>query len=215
MEVIELPAIRRRRSCRSPPLPGARQLQANGLHAGQCVMSDEALQAIVSGHTREAGVRQFEREIARVMRSVAMRVAEDGAAAVAWVRRRWKRSWAGQVRARSGAARQRAGVATGLAWTPVGGDILFIEATRVAGSGKLILTGQLGDVMKESAQAALTLVKSTAASLNIPAAAFDAVDVHLHVPAGAIRRTAPVPASRCSSPWRRCSATVRCATTRR
>ena len=83
------------------------------------------------------------------------------------------------------------GVATGLAWTPVGGDILFIEATRVAGSGKLILTGQLGDVMKESAQAALTLVKSTAAALNIPAAAFEAVDVHLHVPAGAIPKDGP------------------------
>jgi len=169
-----------------------RQLQANGLHAGQCVMSDEALQAIVSGHTREAGVRQFEREIARVMRSVAMRVAEGGTAAVA--------VGAAQVEEILGPAKfehevaLRAsvpGVATGLAWTPVGGDILFIEATRVAGSGKLILTGQLGDVMKESAQAALTLVKSTAASLNIPAAAFDAVDVHLHVPAGAIPKDGP------------------------
>jgi ATP-dependent Lon protease len=82
-------------------------------------------------------------------------------------------------------------VATGLAWTPVGGDILFIEATRVPGSGKLILTGQLGDVMRESAQAALTLVKSTAADLRIPAAAFDGVDVHLHVPAGAVPKDGP------------------------
>ena len=83
------------------------------------------------------------------------------------------------------------GVATGLAWTPVGGDILFIEATRVAGSGRLILTGQLGDVMKESAQAALTLVKSSAAELGIPLAAFDAIDVHLHVPAGAVPKDGP------------------------
>ena len=83
------------------------------------------------------------------------------------------------------------GVATGLAWTPVGGDILFIEATRVNGSGRLILTGQLGDVMKESAQAALTLVKARASTLNIPVSVFDGIDVHLHVPAGAIPKDGP------------------------
>jgi len=83
------------------------------------------------------------------------------------------------------------GVATGLAWTPVGGDILFIEATRINGSGRLILTGQLGDVMKESAQAALTLVKARASDLNIPLALFDGVDVHMHVPAGAIPKDGP------------------------
>jgi ATP-dependent Lon protease len=193
MEVIELPGYTQEEKLQiAHRYLVPRQLEANGLRAEQCVMSDEALQAIVSGHTREAGVRQFEREIARVMRSVAMRVAEGGTPMVA--------VGAAQVEDILGPAKfehevaLRAsvpGVATGLAWTPVGGDILFIEATRVAGSGKLILTGQLGDVMKESAQAALTLVKSTAAALHIPAAAFDAVDVHLHVPAGAIPKDGP------------------------
>ncbi|MDP1647222.1 MAG: endopeptidase La [Rubrivivax sp.] len=193
MEVIELPGYTQEEKLQIVHrylVP--RQLEANGLQAGQCEIDDEALQAIVAGHTREAGVRQFEREIARVMRSVAMRVAEGGAPAV--------RVDAAQVEQILGPAkfeREAAlraslpGVATGLAWTPVGGDILFIEATRMAGNGKLILTGQLGDVMKESAQAALTLVKSTAASLQIPAAAFEAVDVHLHVPAGAIPKDGP------------------------
>ncbi|MBE0549152.1 MAG: endopeptidase La [Rubrivivax sp.] len=193
MEVIELPGYTQEEKLQiAHRYLVPRQLEANGLQAGQCEIDDEALQAIVAGHTREAGVRQFEREIARVMRSVAMRVAEGGAPAV--------RVDAAQVEEILGPAkfeREAAlraslpGVATGLAWTPVGGDILFIEATRMAGSGKLILTGQLGDVMKESAQAALTLVKSTAAALQIPAAAFEAVDVHLHVPAGAIPKDGP------------------------
>jgi ATP-dependent Lon protease len=193
MEVIELPGYTQEEKLQiAHRYLVPRQLEANGLRAEQCVMPDEALQAIVAGHTREAGVRQFEREIARVMRSVAMRVAEGGAPAVT--------VGAAQVEEILGPAKfeyetalraSLPGVATGLAWTPVGGDILFIEATRVAGNGKLILTGQLGDVMKESAQAALTLVKSTAAALHIPAAAFDAVDVHLHVPAGAIPKDGP------------------------
>ena len=193
MEIIELPGYTQEEKLQiAHRYLVPRQLAANGLTPAQCVIADEALQAVVAGHTREAGVRQFEREIARVMRSVAMRVAEGGAPAV--------HVDAAQVEEILGPAkfeRETAlraslpGVATGLAWTPVGGDILFIEATRVAGSGKLILTGQLGDVMKESAQAALTLVKSTAAALHIPAAAFDAVDVHLHVPAGAIPKDGP------------------------
>jgi ATP-dependent Lon protease len=193
MEVIELPGytqeeklqIARRYLLR-------RQLEANGLREDQCEIGDDALVAIVAGHTREAGVRQFEREVARVMRHAAMQVAEGGAPAV--------RIGPGEIEQILGPARferetamriSLPGVATGLAWTPVGGDILFIEATRVAGSGRVILTGQLGDVMKESAQAALTLVKSRAGELGIPAGAFEAIDLHMHVPAGAIPKDGP------------------------
>ncbi|WP_425259383.1 endopeptidase La [Rubrivivax sp. RP6-9] len=169
-----------------------RQRQACGLGAEQCVLTDAALHAIAADYTREAGVRQLEREIGRVMRAAALRVAEAGATTV--------RVDAGDLQALLGpptvehdvALRSSlAGVATGLAWTPAGGDILFIEATRVAGSGRLILTGQLGDVMKESAQAALTLLKSHAGALGVAADGFDKLDVHVHVPAGAIPKDGP------------------------
>jgi ATP-dependent Lon protease len=169
-----------------------RQREANGLRAGQCELTDAALAAIVASYTREAGVRQLEREIGRVMRHAATKVAEGADVAV-------KVDVAdldpilGPAKSEHEAALRAGipGVATGLAWTPVGGDILFVEATRVPGSGKLILTGQLGDVMKESAQAALTLVKARAPELAIPAAMFDGIDVHLHVPAGAIPKDGP------------------------
>ncbi|GIL07090.1 MAG: Lon protease [Betaproteobacteria bacterium] len=169
-----------------------RQREANGLRAGQCELTDAALAAIVASYTREAGVRQLEREIGRVMRHAATKVAEGADVAV-------KVDVAdldpilGPAKFEHEAALRAGipGVATGLAWTPVGGDILFVEATRVPGSGKLILTGQLGDVMKESAQAALTLVKARAPELAIPAAMFDGIDVHLHVPAGAIPKDGP------------------------
>jgi len=137
-------------------------------------------------------VRQLEREIGRVMRHAAMQVAEGSTAAVrvgvdALDAILGPPKYEHEVAMRSSVP----GVATGLAWTPVGGDILFIEATRVIGSGKLIITGQLGDVMKESAQAALTLVKSHANALRIPAAALDGIDIHIHVPAGAIPKDGP------------------------
>lgn len=169
-----------------------RQRGANGLAEGQCELTDEALASIVADYTREAGVRQLEREIGRVMRHAAMKVAEGSTASVhvgapeldgILGAPKFER----EVALRSGIA----GVATGLAWTPVGGEILFIEATRVAGSGKLTLTGQLGDVMKESAQAALTLVKSRAFSLGLTPAAFESVDLHMHIPAGAIPKDGP------------------------
>jgi len=193
MEVIELPGYTQEEKLQiARRYLLQRQQDANGLRAGQFAIDDEALLAIVAGHTREAGVRQLEREIARVMRHAAMQVAQGEVPAVT--------VGATQVEEILGPARFERevglrtglpGVATGLAWTPVGGDILFIEATRVAGGGRLLLTGQLGDVMKESAQAALTLVKSKAAELQIPSAAFDAVDLHLHVPAGAIPKDGP------------------------
>jgi len=193
MEVIDLPGYTQEEKleiARRYLVP--RQRQANGLHEGQCELTDAALTAIIASYTREAGVRQLEREIGRVMRHAATKVAE-GADVHVRVDAADLEAILGPAKFEHEAALRSGipGVATGLAWTPVGGDILFIEATRVAGSGKLILTGQLGDVMKESAQAALTLVKARAPELNIPAAMFDGVDVHLHVPAGAIPKDGP------------------------
>jgi ATP-dependent Lon protease len=169
-----------------------RQLEANGLKQDQASVSDEALHTIAREYTREAGCRSLEREIGAVLRNIAVRVAEGKATSV--------RIDADDVRDILGAPKFEnevamrvsvPGVATGLAWTPVGGDILFIEATRVPGSGKLILTGQLGDVMKESAQAALSLLKSQAESLGIDSTRFEKSDIHVHVPAGAIPKDGP------------------------
>jgi len=169
-----------------------RQLAQNGLREGQFELSDAALVAIIRDYTREAGVRALERQIGAVCRRAAVTIAEGMVQAV----KIGESDLAGilgpikfenEVALRAGIP----GVATGLAWTPVGGDILFIEASRTAGGGKLILTGQLGDVMKESAQAALTLVKTRAASLGIDAASFERTDVHVHVPAGAIPKDGP------------------------
>jgi len=169
-----------------------RQLAANGLKADQVQVGDAVLAAIVRDYTREAGVRNLEREIGSVLRHAAVRIAEGAPPPV--------RIEVPQLAEILGPAKFEAelasrtslpGVATGLAWTPVGGDILFIEASRTPGGGKLILTGQLGDVMKESAQAALTLVKSRAASLGIDAALLEKSDVHVHVPAGAIPKDGP------------------------
>ena len=168
-----------------------RQLEANGLKPGQAAITDAALRAIVQDYTREAGVRNLEREIGSVLRSVATRIAE-GAVESVEVDSPALADILGPAKFESEVALRTAlpGVATGLAWTPVGGDILFVEASRTAGHGKLILTGQLGDVMKESAQAALTLVKSRARELALPDE-FDKWDVHVHVPAGAIPKDGP------------------------
>jgi ATP-dependent Lon protease len=169
-----------------------RQLAANGLKADQVQLGDAVLAAIVHDYTREAGVRNLEREIGAVLRHAAVRIAE-GTPAPIRVEVPQLADILGPAKFESELAQRTSlpGVATGLAWTPVGGDILFIEASRTPGSGKLILTGQLGEVMKESAQAALTLVKSRAASLGIDAAALDKSDVHVHVPAGAIPKDGP------------------------
>ncbi len=193
MEVIELPGYTLEDKLQiAQRYLLARQLQACGLRADQCELTEAALHAMATGYTREAGVRQFEREIGRVMRAAALRVAEGSATHVR-VDVADLESLLGPPTVEHDVALRSslAGVATGLAWTPAGGDILFIEATRVAGSGRLILTGQLGDVMKESAQAALTLVKSRAPGLGLAAALFEHVDVHVHVPAGAIPKDGP------------------------
>lgn len=170
----------------------ARQLKANGLDDSQAQISDAALMRVIHEYTRESGCRNLEREIGALLRNAAMRIAEGKVTSV--------RFEPGTVTEVLGAARfenevaQRTavpGVATGLAWTPVGGDILFIESARLPGDGKLILTGQLGDVMKESAQAALSLVKAQAQELQIDPKRFDQSDIHVHVPAGAIPKDGP------------------------
>ena len=169
-----------------------RQLEANGLKAEQVEIEDTALRRIIDGYTREAGVRSLEREIGRVLRHVAVEFAE-GASGTKLIGVGQIEEILGQVRFENEVAMRSGvpGVATGLAWTPVGGDILFIEATRTPGSGRLQLTGQLGDVMKESAQAAFTLVKSTAASLKIDSTVLEKSDIHVHVPAGATPKDGP------------------------
>jgi ATP-dependent Lon protease len=169
-----------------------RQVEANGLKPGQVEIEDDALREIIQNYTREAGVRSLERQIGQVLRNAAVRIAEGQSGPI--------RIGRGDLVAILGAPQFESetamrtsvpGVATGLAWTPVGGDILFIEATRVPGSGKLILTGQLGEVMRESAQAALSIVKNRAAALGIDASKFEKSDIHVHVPAGAIPKDGP------------------------
>src|SRR5271154_592159 len=169
-----------------------RQLSANGLKPDQVGIADKALKGIIEHYTREAGVRNLEREIGRVLRQAAMRIAEGETGPIAIS--------AGDISGILGpppfedevAMRTSIpGVATGLAWTPVCGDILFIEATATPGNGRLILTGQLGEVMKESAQAALSIVKSRAGSYGIDASRFEKTDVHIHVPAGATPKDGP------------------------
>jgi ATP-dependent Lon protease len=169
-----------------------RQLEANGLTAEQAGIDDEALELIIGGYTREAGVRWLEREIGRALRHVAVQVAE-GTATRVQIGKADIEELLGPVRFENDVAMRTSvpGVATGLAWTPVGGDILFIEATRSPGHGKLILTGQLGDVMKESAQAALSVLKNKAKSIGLDAVLFEKNDIHVHVPAGATPKDGP------------------------
>jgi ATP-dependent Lon protease len=169
-----------------------RQLKANGLTAEQVTMSDDVLSKLISDYTRESGVRNLEREIGSLLRQAAVRIAEGKDKTVAFGVEDVEKVL-GATRFENEVAQRTAvpGVATGLAWTPVGGDILFVESARMPGTGKLILTGQLGDVMKESAQAALSLVKAQATELGIDPKLFDNSDIHVHVPAGAIPKDGP------------------------
>jgi len=202
MEVIELAgytADEKLQIARRYLVP--RQVERNGLKRSKLTFSDAALKAIISDYTREAGVRNLERQIGAVARKIAREVAEglDGAA-----RRPAPRVNITEARARELLGRQRfftetkrrtrePGVATGLAWTPAGGDVLFIEATSMPGSGRLTITGQLGDVMRESAQAALSYVRGHARSLapHLPENWFATHDLHMHVPAGATPKDGP------------------------
>ncbi|MGZ8918274.1 MAG: endopeptidase La [Methylobacter sp.] len=169
-----------------------RQMENNGLTPEQFTITDPAILTIIQDYTREAGCRNLEREIGAVCRHVAMRIAE-GIIVKELIDSEQIPGILGPKKFESDIAMRTSvpGVATGLAWTPVGGDILFIEATRVPGSGKLILTGQLGEVMKESAQAALSLVKSRARELGLNPEIFEKNDIHIHVPAGAIPKDGP------------------------
>jgi ATP-dependent Lon protease len=169
-----------------------RQLKANGLSEDQVQLSDEALRRVIADYTREAGVRNLERQIGALLRNAAVIIASGDAPSVPIDPAAVERTL-GAARFESDVALRTSvpGVATGLAWTPAGGDILFIETSRVRGTGKLILTGQLGEVMKESAQAAVTLIKSQADRLGIDPAVLDNSDLHIHVPAGAIPKDGP------------------------
>jgi ATP-dependent Lon protease len=169
-----------------------RQLEANGLKPEQVEISDAALAAIISNYTREAGVRSLEREIGKALRQAAVRIA-DGETGPIRIGGEELAAILGPAQFEREVAMRTSlpGVATGLAWTPVGGDILFIEATRTPGKGRLILTGQLGEVMRESVQAALSIVKNRAGAFGIDPAVFESSDIHVHVPAGAIPKDGP------------------------
>ena len=193
MEIIELPSYTGEEKLEiAKRYLVERQMTANGLGEQQAAITEEAIRAIISDYTREAGVRNLERLLGAVLRHAAMRIAE-GSAEMVTVEPEDLHGILGpkQVEPEIAMRTSVPGVATGLAWTPVGGDILFVEATRLPGKGQLILTGQLGDVMRESAQAALSLVKSSAARYGIDEKLFETHDVHVHVPAGAIPKDGP------------------------
>src|SRR6267378_2275538 len=169
-----------------------RQLIETGLATAKASVTDPALERLIAEYTREAGVRQLEREIQGVLRKAALEVVEGKVKKIAVTPDTLER-YAGQPHVQSEVAGRapEVGVATGLAWTPVGGDIMFVEAIQMPGKGQITLTGQLGDVMKESAQAAWSLLRARAASLGIALETFTETDVHLHVPAGAVPKDGP------------------------
>ncbi len=169
-----------------------RQVQENGLRPEQFAITDEALSELIASYTREAGVRQLEREIGKLGRKVARQMASGKSDhVVVDVKDLHDLVGRSKVHPEHKAREDQIGVATGMYYTPVGGDIMFVEASVVHGKGELALTGQLGDVMKESARAALTYAKSHAEQLGIPAEALKGTDVHIHVPAGAIPKDGP------------------------
>jgi len=193
MEILELPGyIEEDKSAIAKGYLVPRQISENGLKPGEINFTDDAIREIIRSYTREAGVRQLERELGAVCRSVATRIAEGFKETIA-VNKESLPTYLGPQKFFNEIALRTSlpGVATGLAWTPFGGDILFVEATKMPGEGKLLLTGQLGDVMKESAQAALSLVKSRAETLGIDADTFRKNDLHIHLPAGAIPKDGP------------------------
>jgi ATP-dependent Lon protease len=173
-----------------------RQIEENGLKRGQISFTDAGLKAIADEYTREAGVRNLEREVGTVCRKIAREVAEGNAKGKVSVSAKRARELLGRRRyfAESKRRTEDPGVATGLAWTPVGGDVLFIEATAMSGSGKLTITGQLGEVMRESAQAALSWVRRNVDRVtapDLPEDWFAKHDIHVHVPAGAVPKDGP------------------------
>ena len=187
MEIIQLPGYTEEEKVEiAKRYLVKRQLESNGLDSSKAEIHEEAIRSIIADYTREAGVRSLERNIGAVLRNTAMRIAE-GAPEKIVIAAKDLHAILGAKKFENETAERTSvpGVATGLAWTPVGGDILFIEASKVPGSGKLIITGQLGDVMKESAQAALTLAKIYTGQT------LEKVDLHVHVPAGATPKDGP------------------------
>jgi ATP-dependent Lon protease len=169
-----------------------KEREEHGLKEDLIEFEDEALRLIIRSYTRESGVRNLEREIATVCRAVAKKVAE-GNTEKTIITADSIHGYLGPIKFFSEVAERtkHSGVATGLAWTPTGGDILFVESTKMRGKGNLTLTGQLGDVMKESAQAALSYIRSKAAEYQIPEDFFEKNDIHIHVPQGAIPKDGP------------------------
>jgi ATP-dependent Lon protease len=193
MEILELPGYtldEKIHIARQHLLP--KQLEAHGLSDKLLSVDDAVLADLITSYTKEAGVRNLEREIAALCRSVAVKVA-GGDESLHTITSPMLADILGPERYFNEIADRTEipGVATGMAWTPAGGDILFIEATSMKGKGELMLTGQLGDVMKESAQAALSYVRSQAAKLGIDDTNFKELDIHLHVPAGAVPKDGP------------------------
>jgi ATP-dependent Lon protease len=195
LEVIELPSYtpaEKLQIARRHLVP--RQIEEHGLKKKLVRFPDTTLRRVIHDYTREAGVRQLEREIAALTRKAARKIATNGALSKALViTPQSLRDYLGPVRFVSETTEvfKESGIAIGLAWTPVGGEILFIEATRMPGKGQLILTGSLGDVMKESAQTALSYLRSKSQALNIDFSHFSRQDIHIHVPAGATPKDGP------------------------
>jgi ATP-dependent Lon protease len=193
MEVIELPGyteIEKLKIAKKYLIP--RQLKEHGLSKNRCTVKDEIILSIIQGYTREAGVRNLERNIASLCRAVATEVAR-GKKRRATIAKKDIAKILGPAQFESELALRTGipGVATALAYTPVGGELLFIESASMPGKGNLQLTGQIGDVMKESAQAAFSIVKANAKKLNIDPEKFSKSDYHIHVPAGAIPKDGP------------------------
>ncbi|MCH8018610.1 endopeptidase La [candidate division KSB1 bacterium] len=193
MEMLELPGYTEEEKLKIAHkylIP--KQLKAHGLTKSHIEFREEATAEIIKSYTREAGVRNLEREIAAICRGVAKEVVEGNTESKA-IKKDSVSSYLGSIKFFSEVAERtsRAGVATGLAWTPFGGDILFVEATKMKGKGDLILTGSLGDIMKESARAALSYIRSKASELKIADDIFSKYDIHIHVPAGAIPKDGP------------------------
>jgi ATP-dependent Lon protease len=170
-----------------------KQREATGLTAGNMTLLDEAVVHIIRHYTREAGVRNLEREIANICRKVARKVVKEGKSLQVTVRPQDLQEYLGVIKFRDTKAEERneIGLATGLAWTEVGGQILYIEVTLMQGKGKLLLTGKLGDVMQESAQAAMSYVRSRASQLGLRADFYRHLDIHVHIPEGAIPKDGP------------------------
>ena len=194
MEIIEIPGYTRREKAaiaRDHLVP--KQLDEHGLNDATLSISEEAVDAVIDSYTREAGVRSLERQLAAVIRSVAVKVAEGDRGPFAVKELEDLRTALGPPKFISDIAERmdEPGIATGLAWTSVGGEILFVEATRMYGKGKLQLTGQLGEVMKESAQAAMSYVRTHAKQLHVPEDFLDNGDIHIHIPTGGVPKDGP------------------------